>query len=185
MLALIFAIATLIAQDATQSPTPPPDPTVYDDPAMHYHAPPGYVALGQRQIPLTALSEDQPAIAAAWVLPNKDHPFKVMLQMEAFDGRQVADFESVLEEQLRDQLDSPLFKNKQHVALKNGMPAMLIELSSGSGFTLQKSFLLEWVDGRRGVALVWSGLVDDVTEARARAALLSDVSAVAYPTNEP
>jgi hypothetical protein len=164
----------------TPPPTPTPDPMVYRDEAMHFQAPPGFIALGQRHVPLDALGTD-PMPVAGWVYPNKDHPRKIVLLAQAFDGS-VSDFDGVLEQQLRGQYDGALFKDKQNTAMSNGMPAMFMEMSAGEGFNIQKDYLLIWADGSRGMALVLYTSLGDI-DAQAARAMLSDVAAVRYPVN--
>jgi hypothetical protein len=177
--ALIGVPRALLAQDATPQPTPA-DWMVYDDPAMHFHAPAGFQPVGQRQIPVDKLQDD-PSIVAAWVYPNKDHPRKLIIQQEYFSGDANA-FQSQFESQLRDQFDTPLFKDKQNIALRNGMPAIFEAMTSGSGFNVQKFYLLMWADGQRGVAIVLQTQVNDIDDNAARQ-LMSDATAVKYPTN--
>jgi hypothetical protein len=61
------------------------------------------------------------------------------------------------------------------------MPAMFIEVSAGSGFDVQKDYLLEWVDGARGVVIMLGTGFGDIGPDTAKELLLSDVSAVRYP----
>lgn len=156
---------------------------VYDDPAMHFHAPSGWQPIGQRQIAINKLGED-PTVVAAWLNPDQNHPFRIVIQQEYFQGTNADSFLSQYEGQLRDNFDQPLFKNKQHISLKNGMPAIYEEMTSGSGFNVSKIYIVVWADGSRGVAMIVSGPLNDLNEARARQ-FLSDVSAVRYPSERP
>jgi hypothetical protein len=178
--ALVAAPRNLLAQDATPQPTPS-DWMVYDDPAMHFHAPAGWYPIGQRQITPDKLGDD-PVIVAAWVFPDKDHPRKLVIQQEYFQGDLNA-WQPEYEGQLRDQVDTPLFKNKQNIKLRNGMPALFEQMTSGSGFNVQKFYLLMWADGTRGVAImINSQLNDDLDDTKARQ-IMSDATAVRYPTD--
>jgi hypothetical protein len=180
--ALIAAPLAVLAQDddnATPQPTPA-DWMVYDDPAMHFHAPTGFQPVGQRQVPVAKLGDD-PMVVAAWIYPDKNNPRKLMIQQEYFTGDDNA-FQSQYEGQLRDQFDTPLFKNKQNISLRNGMPAVFEEMTSGSGFNVQKFYLLMWADGQRGVAVVMQTQVDDLDGIKARQ-MMSDATAVRYPSN--
>lgn len=175
--ALIAAPRGLLAQEATPQPTPS-DWMVYDDPAMHFHAPAGFQPVGQRQIPVNKLGDD-PTIVAGWIDPDKNHPRRIIIQQEFFTG-DVHGFQSEFEGQLRDQFDTPLFKDKENIALKNGMPAIFEAMTSGSGFNVQKFYFLIWADGQRGVAITLQGPLNDLDSTKARQ-LLSDASAVRYP----
>jgi hypothetical protein len=169
---------TLHAQVLQPVATPTPDPMVYSDPAMSFRAPDGFVAVGKRQIDVSKLGED-PEIVAGWLYPNKDHPRRLYIQQEYFEGN-VHDFDGVYEEQVRGQFDNALFKNKQDISLKNGMPAMFMEMTSGEGFGVQKMYILIWADTQRGVAIVLQTQLGDL-DANAARALISDASAVRYP----
>ena len=184
MLALFFAVAVLIAQDATPAATPTPAPDLYEDAAMHFRAPEGWLLAGRRYPKVDQLGED-PTPVAAWVQANKDHPRKLIIAMEQYSSQSISNFESDYEGQIRDQLDSPFFKEKDHVQLHNGMPAMFVVVTSGSGFDTHKKFLLEWVDGVRGVVVSLEGSYGDLDPASAKKILLSDVSAVQYPFDQP
>jgi hypothetical protein len=178
-LAALFASPTALRAQLPPPPaTPTPDPLVYSDPAMSFRAPDGFVAVGQRKIDVSKLGDD-PEIVAGWIYPNKDHPRRLYIAQEYFEGS-VADFDGVYEEQLRGQADNALFKNKQNIALKNGMPAMFMEMTSGEGFSSQKIYILMWADSQRGVAVVLQTQLGDIDATTARV-MLSDASAVRYP----
>ncbi len=176
--ALVVAPRASLAQQTAPEPTPA-DWMVYDDPAMHFHAPAGFQPIGQRQIPINKLGED-PSVVAAWVFPDKDHLRKIVIQQEYFHGSDAGAFLSEYENQMRDSFSDPLFKNKQNFSLKNGMPAIYEEMTSGSGFNVQKIYLVVWADGQRGVAITLLGPLNDLNGTIARQ-LLSDASAVRYP----
>jgi len=175
---LVVAPRLSVAQEETPQPTPA-DWMVYDDPAMHFQAPAGFQPVGQRQVPVNKLGDD-PTIVAAWIYPNRDHPRKLLIQQEYFQG-DVNAFVPEYENQLRDQFNSPLFKSKQNLSLRNGMPAVFEAMTAGEGFNVQKFYLLMWADGQRGVAVLLQTQVNDIGDADARR-LMSDASAVRYPT---
>ncbi|HTV74794.1 MAG TPA: hypothetical protein VME66_13945 [Candidatus Acidoferrales bacterium] len=175
-----FAPLRLLAQDATPAPTPS-DWMVYDDQAMHFHAPAGFVPVGQRQISLDNLKDD-PTVVAGWIYPDKNHPRRLLIQQEFFDG-DVNGFQAEYEGQMRNVFDSPLFKDKQHTSLRNGMPAIFEVMTTGSGFSVQKFYLLMWADGQRGVVVVLQTQIDDIDAPTARQ-LMSDATAVRYPSDQ-
>lgn len=175
--AMIGSPLALLAQDATPAPTPA-DWMVYEDAAMHFQAPPGFRPVGQRQIDAQKLTDD-PEIVAGWVYPDKDHPRRLVIQQEFFEGDYKA-FQSEFEGQLRDKVDDPFFKNKQDTKLRNGMPAEFMEMSSGSGFNVQKFYILLWADGQRGVAITLQAQLNDLS-GDAALRLMSNVTAVRYP----
>jgi len=175
-LALLFALlpVALGAQEAT----PTPNPLVYDDPAMHCQIPDGWFSGGQRQIPLAELGDD-PATVAAWVGKNGDHLLKMILQQQHFEGT-LDIYEATLEQQIRGDTADGVVRGKERVSLKNGMPAYFVTAVSGSGFDTSKSFMLGWVDGQRGVALIVTSQVGGLDNDGAKK-ILSGCSAVAYP----
>ena len=81
---------------------------------------------------------------------------------------------------MREQFQSAVFKNKTNTTLRNGMPAIFVEMTSGEGFSVQKAYVLLWADGQRGVALVLMTQLNDISTSTARE-LLSDATAVRYP----
>src|SRR5579863_1552009 len=107
--ALLAALSgAAVAQEATPAP-PPPDPMVFEDLGMHFHAPPGFIPVGQRPVSASKLGED-PVVVAGWAQKSGDQIRRLIISMEAFQGSSVSDFEGAYEQQLRDQLDTPLFK---------------------------------------------------------------------------
>ncbi|HTU70450.1 MAG TPA: hypothetical protein VMF11_09020 [Candidatus Baltobacteraceae bacterium] len=185
-LALAVAIASpavVRAQIPTPAPTPTPNPMVYDDPAMHFQAPAGFYLAGVRKVDVSKLGED-PELVAGWVYPNPDHPRRLFIEQEYYEG-DVHDFDGVLEEQMRSQYQEALFKDKQNTSLRNGMPAIFVTMSTGEGFDVQRLFILMWADGQRGVAIVLQTKLGDNIDAPTARMMLSDVSAVQYPVNMP
>jgi hypothetical protein len=176
--ALAVAPLRLLAQESTPQPTPA-DWMVYEDPAMHFRAPAGWQPVGQRQIDAQKLTDD-PVVVAAWVYPDRDHPRKLVINQEFFEGDYKA-FEVQLEQQLRGQFTDPFFKNKQDVKLRNGMPAEFMEMSTGSGFNVAKFYILLWSDGQRGISILLSAQLNDLSGDAAQR-LMSDATAVRYPT---
>ena len=177
-LAMLALVATLDAMPTPQ-PTATPDWHVYNDPAMHFRAPDGFFPIGQRHVAVGDLTEDQATTVAGWIYPLKDHVRRLVIQQEYYDG-DVSGFDSVLESQMRDQFQDAFFKNKEHTTLKNGMPAMFVDMSSGEGFNIQKVFMLIWADGQRGVVVSVACALGDLDTNAARA-LLTDATAVRYP----
>jgi hypothetical protein len=181
LLAAAMLLAWPALSNAQAQPTPTPGPLVYQDRAMWYQAPDGWVSLGQRHIALADLGYDLTTLAG-WNYPRKDHPRRIILEAEAFEGS-VGDWDVQFEQQMRSQFDSPLFRDRERTSLKNGMPAMFVTMSSGEGFNVQKLYILIWSDGQRGMALVLVTALDDIDDGTARR-YLSDVTAVPYPRDQ-
>ena len=173
LLAFPFASS---AQEATPTPAPI-NPMVYDDPGMHFQAPAGYRPVGQRRIALDDLGSG-PQVVAAWISPG-DRPNRLLVQIEAYGG-DLEQYETSYTQTLRESYGDALVKNKERMALKNGMPAMFMEGSFGSGFDTTKLYMVIWIDGARGCALTIVAPLGALDTATAKH-LLSDVSAVRYP----
>ena len=180
---LLALLMVLLAQAApTPAPTPTPDWHVYQDKAMYFRAPDGFFPVGQRTIDIKDLGDD-PEVVAAWIYPKQGHERRLAIQQEYFEG-DASGFEGTFKSQLRGQYDSTFFRDETHTTLKNGMPAMFMEMTTGEGFNIQKIYFLVWADGQRGVAIGLQTQLDDINEETARQ-ILSDVTAVRYPIDGP
>jgi hypothetical protein len=162
---------------AQESPDQPTDPTVYDDPAMHFQAPAGYKLLAKHPIDEARLSDD-PQTVAGWTSADKP-PKVILIQQESYEG-DVTGFDGVFEQQLRQQLQDALISHKESISLRNGMPAMFMDITAGSGFNERKGYAVIWADGARGVAIMLMTQLGDMDDATAKR-LLSNASAVRYP----
>ncbi len=183
-LALVLTIPLMVAaQDDTS--TPNPDPLDYNDPAMHYSAPPEAKLVGNMmQVTLDQLNDD-PTTVASWVIPGKSHTdVKVItIMMESYTG-DLDGWDSTYENALREQDSSADIKNKEHVELQNGMPALFVEATLGSGFSTEKVFAYIWIDSQRGVVLSASAPLGGIDEDQAKQ-LLAGATAVKYPADQP
>jgi hypothetical protein len=61
------------------------------------------------------------------------------------------------------------------------MPAEFMEMSTGSGFNVAKFYILLWSDGQRGISILLSAQLNDLSGDAAQR-LMSDATAVRYPT---
>ncbi len=172
----MLTLLVLLVAQAT-APTPTPNPLEYSDLGMHFTAPAGFFLEGQRKIKASALQDD-PTPIAMWVMPG-DHPRRIMIQMEAWNGP-LGGFVDTYEQQMRSQVQNALFSHKEQTTLKNGMPAVYVEMSIGEGFNQQRAYMYLWVDRVRGASVTVMAPIGELDERSAKA-LLSDVSAVAYP----
>jgi len=181
LFALLFTIMLAQATQPAPQPTATPDWHVYNDPAMHFVAPAGFLPVGQRQVPLDKLSDD-PVVVAGWIYPKQDHQRRLIIEQESFSGS-AGDFADAFKGQLRDQTDSSFFKDEENITLSNGMPAVFFTMNSGEGFDAKKSFFIVWADGERGVAVGIQTSLEDIDSETARRLMLTDLSAVRYPLN--
>jgi hypothetical protein len=177
LLFAILAVALPCAATAQVIPASTPDPQVYDDPGMHFRAPDGFVLVGRRPIGVESLSGD-PHVVAAW-RNSRMPPRVITIQQESYEG-DVDGFESLFEQQLRNQYQDALIQHQEPMSLRNGMPAMFMELTAGSGFDERKGYIIIWADGTRGVAITLLAQIGDLDIGTAKR-LLSDASAVRYP----
>jgi hypothetical protein len=183
--ALLVALFVLpaIAGAQDQGVAPPADPLEYDDAAMHYTAPQGAALVGNMQHPtLQTLSQD-PTPVARWVL-GKDQNVKVIsIVMELYSGS-LDGFESTYADELRSDDSSTLIKSKTPVLLQNGMPAMFLDVTQGSGFDTHKIYAYLWIDSQRAVILSAEAMLGELESDQAKR-LLAGATAVRYPANQP
>jgi hypothetical protein len=170
-------LVTGLARAQEPDATPTPDPMEYNDAAMHFRAPDAFKPLGQRQVTLESLNSDDPTVLAGWVEPGND--IRIIIQAQRFTGN-VGDFSDKLQEELKSRLEDALVKNTENTKLRNGMPAVFIEISAGSGFGTEKIFGYGWADGRRGMALLVVAPLGAIDESSVKR-YLYNASAVAYP----
>ena len=175
--------APAVAQYAEPTPTPNPNPLVYDDPAMHYEAPPGAKLVGAIQyIPVQSLSQD-PTPVATWLVGGSTNPVAISIVMESDQGN-LDGFDSTYENNLRADDPATLIRNKARVQLANGMPAIFLEITQGAGFTTTKIFSYIWIDSQRAVVLSAAARLGSLTMEQAQR-LLAGATAVRYPTDQP
>ncbi len=179
MMALVLPLLAS-AQDAT----PAQDPLEYDDAAMHYRAPDGAQLVGQMQHPtLSTLSQD-PTPIARWVMGTAHQNAKLIsIVMESFTGS-LDGFESSYANELRAEDESTLVKSKDSVLLQNGMPAMFLDVTQGTGFKTPKIYAYIWIDSQRGVILSVEAMLGTLNADRAKQ-LLAGATAVRYPGDAP
>src|SRR5579872_102076 len=183
--ALFAACASFVLPASAQVPqqaygTPSPTAATYNDPAMSFTAPPGYV---KANIPAHDPAKfDGPTMVAAFMKASKNGPrSSITIQIENFDGT-LDDFESSSENDLRGQGDS-VFIRKSQTTLSNGMPAFWRHVTVGTGFDQLERYEYIWVDGLRGIELSLTARNGDVTEAQAKLAL-ANATGVAYPQRD-
>ena len=182
-LLVAFAPAAMRAQSApTPAPTPS-DPHVYEDAGMTFRAPANMGLMGRRVIPIKALNNQMQTVAMWRTIPGKGKDWVVTLAMESYPGRPDLDqWDTSFENELREQIDGVFVRGKTHTALKNGMPALFMDVSFGEGFTARKQFTYIWSDGERGIALTITGALGDISADDAKKAL-AEATAVLYPIN--
>lgn len=171
---LVFAAFALLVPAAVLA-----DAGQYNDPAMSFTPPAGYLPL---PVPShDPASFDDPTVMAAYVKDaGKQSASQIMLRMQNFDG-DVNAFEMNVENNMRTQTGD-VFIKKTMTRLSNGMPAAWEEITIGSGFDQVKIYQYVWSDGVRGVQLAITAKYGSIDEGGAKRAL-ANVSAVEYPRN--
>jgi hypothetical protein len=178
ILVLLFGATGALRAQVTE-PTPTPDPHTYSDPGMNFTAPPDSYLIGRQPVDARQLGQDLQPIARWVIRPGKENATVIELSMESFEGAP-NQWEGQFESQMHNTADGVLIKNKTPMSLLNGMPAVFVEITMGSGFDSRKEYAVVWADGTRGVALSIVGRLGDVSADDARA-LLRNVTAVRYP----
>jgi hypothetical protein len=175
-ISLLVLIVGLLG--AAPAPAPSATPSTFTDPAMSFTSPPGYtMAPGPPHDPANF---DQPTVVAAWVRHQgqEDQSF-ITIRMENFEG-DLQSFQTVNANEIRNNSDSVLIRNKGLTTLSNGMPAYFIEVQEGEGFDEVRTYAYIWVDHVRGVVLSITSRAGIINESDARK-LLAGAAATAYP----
>jgi hypothetical protein len=180
---VLVTTGSLRAQIPDSTPTPPPDPHTYNDPAMSFTAPPNALLLGRRNVDPKTLASDAATPLAGWVINpgNQDDIRVITILAQSFTGP-VDQWEGQFESQTHTNGDA-LIKDKQATTLTNGMPAYFLEVSTGDGMESRKQFMYLWSDGVRGIVLSEAGKID-LSEAEAKR-YLKNASATRYPVGQP
>jgi hypothetical protein len=165
-------------------PSPSPNPLTYTDPGMNFTAPDNAYLAGRRYPPVDQLGQDLAPVAVWIVDPGKENMRTITLSMESFDGAP-NQWEAQFESQTHGGGgDGVLIRNKQPMALLNGMPATFVEITSGNGFTSKKQYAIVWADGQRGIVLSLTARLGDSSPDEAKK-FLHNVTATRYPAEQP
>lgn len=183
--ALVVALLALPAIVAAQDQAPPPaDPLEYDDAAMHYTAPQDAKLIGNIEHPTLATLTQDPTPVARWVLGTNQQDLKVIsIVMELYSGS-LDGFETTYADEMRSNDSSTLIKSKDMVMLQNGMPAMFVDITQGSGFDTHKIYAYLWIDSQRAVILSVEANLGYLESDQAKR-LLAGATAVKYPSDQP
>lgn len=176
---VLNALPAAAQQQAPVSVAPTPAPATFQDPAMTFTAPAGYIKA--KIPPHDPMRFDQPTVVAAFLYRGKSRSAEITIQMENFNG-DLSGFEMVTENELRGQADSVFFKKKTLTTLSNGMPAYWQDITVGSGFQEVKRYQYVWIDHLRGVQLAITARWGELTQQQAKQAL-ANAAATAYPLN--
>ncbi len=173
--ASVAALGTRMARadDATPAPSATSDLS-YDDAAVHYSAPAGWV-----RVP-TPPPEDGQALAGFAKQFGANDVRQISLTIKPDDST-LDGIDRNHEVDMRSSGDGSVFINKRTLTtLANGMPAWWLAASFGEAFKATR--LYEWVvtDTRRSIVLAYGGRDGYFEEKEAQAAL-STLSVVVYP----
>lgn len=169
--------AAVLAQNAPAAAPAAPAVLQYNDPAMTFTVPDGF-----KPLPVPSHDParfDDPAMMAVYAKNmGRSDAMSITLRMQNFDGDAEA-FATTSDNDLRGQNEG-VFINRSATKLSNGMPAYWEAITVGTGFDQIKTYQYLWADGVRGVILGLTSREGTIGEQQAKA-LLSNVSAVAYP----
>ena len=170
------ALAAPAAYPASQATPDPSASLVYDDAAMHFVAPNGFVRM---QGAAPQLSDKLTPVAVFVKNPNSENRLVVIIAMEEFGGS-LGGWESNLENEIRTQIDGAFIKAQRGERLPNGMPGYWMKVSFGEGFSSSRQFGYATFDGRRGIYIYVAGRLGEVDDTIAKD-VLKDLSVVVYP----
>jgi hypothetical protein len=169
----------------TPSPSPTPQPPAvsaspedlaYDDPAIHFAAPPDFVRLRPAK---TTLPVDKKVVIFAQRYQS-DAQKTIVITIANYNGT-LDGLEANVENDLRSNSSDSFIDKKQKLTLANGMPAWWVRTSIGQTAGAMYT-AYEWIvtDGKRSIIASYTGHVGTFSEADARAALGS-LAVVLYP----
>lgn len=176
--ALACVWAVLGASEPATSPAPSPAADLtYNDPAMHYEAPAGWVRIqpaggdpSRGVVPLAAFVKSR----------GKYDQQIIVIAAEEYSGT-LDGFESNAENEVRSESDGVFVDKKVKLTMPNGMPAYWMKISLGqSAGGLYQRFQYAIFDGKRGIIAGITGRLGDVKEDDAKQAL-SSLRCVLYP----
>lgn len=173
-----FALCTFVfATRGFAAAAEPADPLSYDDPAMHFAAPPGWERV--RFTPSTTEDSSHPVAIFAKDRGEYDQR-TIAIEVGRFDGT----FDSVADvhaSELRTQFDHAFIDHKARVVLPNGMPAWWQRVSYGQELGhIYERYEYVLFDGRRSIVVSYTAHLGDADDKDAKAAL-SSLSVVLYP----
>ncbi len=151
----------------------------YDDPGMHFKAPDGWQRI---DVPSgdSANSQDKPPVAVFAFDPGHSDAQTIIITIRTADSDSLDAFERSHEGDLRQGSDSTNVDKRTHVTLANGMPAYLVQTTSGDGLQSIRRYEYLVYDGARDIDVAFAGHQGEFTEKQALAAL-STLYVVAYP----
>ncbi len=145
------------------------DAPLYTDDTVRFQPPPDFDAV---TVPPVDLSE-QPHLSpvAAYVHNRgKEDQLTILIMMVLFPSG-LNDFEQIVENDLRNQIDGLFVSKKVLTRLPNGMPAYWFKFAYGEGFDSMQQYAYATIDGRRGIVVSVSGHVGIIDEDKAKDAL--------------
>ena len=161
---------TLIVSATVQSAAPVlADAQMYSDATMRFVPPPGFDKV---DVPAVDLSEQSHLAPIAYYVRDrgKQEQLSIAVMVELFGGG-LNEFETVVENDLREQIPDLFVSRKSLTKLVNGMPAYWFKLAYGEGFDSMQQYLYATIDGHRGIVVSISGRLGIINEDRAKEAL--------------
>ncbi len=163
------------ADDQYTAASAAPVTPIYDDASVHFEPPANW-----KRLPYTA-AEGGGKLAPVAIYSKdlgKENEQRMLIETEPFQDP-VNAWESTVENELRTQFDGALIRH-QNAHLVNGMPAVWVNLTYGSGFDTKKLFGYAVSDGRRGIFVAILGRLGLIDEDESKK-VLSGLAVVVYP----
>jgi hypothetical protein len=157
-------------------PAPAATPQPFDDPSIHFVAPPDFIKINT---PMPELSQHLTPMVGYIKNPGQQDAVLLTISMMDYQGGGTDAWESTAEQELRGQIDGALVQ-KTSVRLHNGMPAYFLKIQYGDGFDSMLQFGYAVFDGRRGIYVALGGHVGSINESAAKDAL-KNLAVVVYP----
>lgn len=168
---------TQVPPPPTQPPSPPAASPAYDDPAVHFAAPPGW-----ERIPFAAGSTEASPQPVAFFVKDRDEANRrtIVIEIGPYAGT-LDGLADLRESELRAKYEGSFIDRKARVLLVNGMPAGWIRVSFGSqaGHMYERYESIVF-DGRRRIVAAYTARRGEADEKEARTAL-GGLSVVLYP----
>lgn len=169
------------AASATPLPAPTLDPLAYDDPGMHFRAPDGWKRIALASDGSAANDGKRPPAAIYVFNAGRSEQRTIVIDIQPFEGT-LDGFERARETELHSGTDGTFVDRKTKIALANGMPAYLVQVSQPGGQVGHQLRRYDYLiyDLQRSIDVAYIGRYGDFDE-RDVAAAFASLSVVVYP----
>lgn len=178
-LAVVAVTPPIVVRAADVSPSPASSPGLsYDDPAIHFEAPPGWERVNV-QPPEGAAPGTKTVVFAKSL--GKPEQKTIILMIAPYDGS-LDGLETSTESELRSAEGASVFvDSKTKTTLANGMPAWWLKVSAGDqAGKMYRRYEYVAFDGMRGITAAVVARLGDLEEREAKD-VLKTLTVVLYP----